>query len=52
MCVVRYKQETEVGVNIPVKEQLWSSASQWSQTMIGVTINMLWYYCLLLRNYE
>jgi len=28
------------------------SASQWSQTMIGVTINMLCYYYLLLRKYD
>jgi len=28
------------------------SASQWSQSMIGVTINMLCYYYMLLRKYD
>jgi len=52
VCVVRSQQEPEVSVYISVKEQHWSSASQWSQSMIGLTINMLCYYCLLLRKYE
>jgi hypothetical protein len=42
VCVCgRSKQEPEMGVHISVEEQHWSSALQWSQSIIGVTINML-----------